>query len=51
VTAPRRGVTGRDALAAFDLAVAANWSWHSGRPVAGIPVPVEGGVVYKIEES
>jgi predicted dehydrogenase len=45
------GVTGRDALAAFDLAVAANWSWHSGRPVAVKPVPVEGGVVYKIEES
>ena len=31
-TTPR--VTGRDALAAFDLAVAADESWRSGRPVA-----------------
>jgi predicted dehydrogenase len=31
-TAPR--VTGRDALAAFELAVAADESWRTGRPVA-----------------
>jgi predicted dehydrogenase len=31
-TPPR--VTGRDALAAFDLAMAADESWRTGRPVA-----------------
>jgi hypothetical protein len=48
-TPPR--CTGRDALAAFDLAVAADRSWRSGRPVTVKPAPVEGGVVYEIEES
>jgi predicted dehydrogenase len=47
-TPPR--VTGTDALAAFDLAVAADRSWRSGRPIAVKPTPVEGGVVYEIEE-
>jgi predicted dehydrogenase len=48
-TAPR--CTGQDALAAFDLAVAADRSWRSGRPVTVKPTPVAGGVVYEIEES
>lgn len=48
-TPPR--CTGRDALAAFDLAVAADRSWRTGRPVAVKPSPVAGGVVYEIEES
>jgi myo-inositol 2-dehydrogenase/D-chiro-inositol 1-dehydrogenase len=48
-TPPR--CTGQDALAAFDLAVAADRSWRSGRPVAVKPTTVQGGVVYEIEES
>lgn len=52
-TPPR--CTGLDALAAFDLALAADRSWRSGRPVAVKPVPVAGGIVYhseaEIEES
>jgi predicted dehydrogenase len=48
-TPPR--CTGLDALAAFDLAVAADQSWRTGRPVAVKPTPVEGGIVYEIEES
>ncbi|MGD9573693.1 MAG: Gfo/Idh/MocA family oxidoreductase [Thermoleophilia bacterium] len=47
--------TGLDALAAFDLAVAADRSWRTGRPVAVKPVPVSSdpadGVVYEIEET
>jgi predicted dehydrogenase len=48
-TPPR--CTGLDALAAFDLAVAADRSWRSGRPVAVKSAHVEGGVMYEIEES
>src|SRR3954451_5554859 len=48
-TPPR--CTGQDALAAFDLAVAADRSWRSGRPVRVNPTPAEGGVVYEIEEE
>lgn len=48
-TPPR--VTGRDALAAFDLARAADRSWRAGRPVTVKPVPVPGGVTYEIEET
>lgn len=48
-TPPR--CTGLDALAAFDLAVAADRSWRTGRPVAVKPVPTGDGVVYEIEES
>lgn len=48
-TAPR--CTGQDALAAFDLAVAADRSWRSGRPVRVKPTSVEGGVVYEIKEE
>jgi predicted dehydrogenase len=48
-TPPR--CTGQDALAAFDLAVAADRSWRSGRPISVKPTQVEGGVVYEIEES
>ena len=48
-TPPR--CTGQDALAAFDLAVAADRSWRSGRPITVKPIQVEGGVVYEIEES
>lgn len=47
-TPPR--CTGLDALAAFDLAVAADRSWRTGRPVAVKPVPTGDGVVYDIEE-
>ncbi len=42
-TPPR--CTGLDALAAFDLAVAADRSWRSGRPVAMKSAPMEGGVM------
>lgn len=45
--APR--VTGTDALAAFDLARAADRSWRSGRPVAVKPERTADGVVYEIE--
>jgi myo-inositol 2-dehydrogenase/D-chiro-inositol 1-dehydrogenase len=48
-TPPR--CTGLDALAAFDLAVAADRSWRSGRPVAMKSAPMEGCVMYEIEES
>jgi myo-inositol 2-dehydrogenase/D-chiro-inositol 1-dehydrogenase len=47
-TPPR--CTGLDALAAFDLAVAADRSWRTGRPVAVKPVPTGDGVIYDIEE-
>ena len=48
-TPPR--CTGRDALAAFDLAVAADRSWRTGRPVGVKPVAAPGGFGYEIEES
>jgi hypothetical protein len=38
-TPPR--CTGQDALAAFDLAVAADRSWRSGRPLTAKPTPVQ----------
>jgi myo-inositol 2-dehydrogenase/D-chiro-inositol 1-dehydrogenase len=47
-TAPR--VTGLDALAAFDLAMAADVSWRTGRSVALTPRPTGTGVVYETEE-
>ncbi|WP_345459869.1 Gfo/Idh/MocA family oxidoreductase [Actinoallomurus oryzae] len=43
-TAP--AVTGLDALAAFDLATAADLSWRTGRPVPVVPERREDGVVY-----
>jgi inositol 2-dehydrogenase len=45
--APR--VSGLDALAAFDLARAAEQSWRSGRPIGVSPRPGEAGVVYEVE--
>jgi hypothetical protein len=39
-----------DALAAFDVAVAADRSWRRGAPAREVR-PVEGGVMYEIEES
>jgi predicted dehydrogenase len=44
-TAPR--VTGMDALAAFDLATAADESWRTGRPVGVKPTRTASGVVYE----
>jgi inositol 2-dehydrogenase len=44
--APR--VTGWDALAAFDLAVACEQSWRQRRPVAVAPRRTEKGVVYEM---
>jgi predicted dehydrogenase len=41
-------VTGRDALAAFDLASAAEASWRSGLPVSLRPVQDELGVSYEV---
>jgi predicted dehydrogenase len=43
-------VTGHDALAAFDLALAADRSWRTGRPVGTKPVRTADGVVYETEE-
>ncbi len=43
-------VTGHDALAAFDLALAADRSWRTGRPVAVTPVRTADGVVYETQE-
>jgi inositol 2-dehydrogenase len=43
-TAPT--VTGLDALAAFDLATAADLSWRTGRAVPVVPERRDGGVVY-----
>jgi inositol 2-dehydrogenase len=45
--APRVG--GLDALAAFDLARAAEQSWRSGRPIGLSPRPGDAGVVYEVE--
>jgi myo-inositol 2-dehydrogenase/D-chiro-inositol 1-dehydrogenase len=42
-------VSGLDALAAFDLARAAEQSWRSGRPIGVSPRPGEAGVVYEVE--
>jgi len=44
-------VTGWDALAAFDLARAADLSWRTGRTVPVTPQRTESGVVYQISES
>jgi myo-inositol 2-dehydrogenase / D-chiro-inositol 1-dehydrogenase len=46
-TAP--AVTGLDALAAFDLATAADLSWRTGRPVPVVPERRDGGVVYAFD--
>jgi myo-inositol 2-dehydrogenase/D-chiro-inositol 1-dehydrogenase len=46
-TAP--AVTGLDALAAFDLATAADLSWRGGRAVRVTPERRDGGVVYAFE--
>jgi inositol 2-dehydrogenase len=46
-TAP--AVTGLDALAAFDLATAADLSWRRGRAVRVTPERRDGGVVYAYE--
>jgi inositol 2-dehydrogenase len=46
-TAP--GATGLDALAAFDLATAADLSWRTGRAVPVVPERRDGGVVYAFE--
>jgi inositol 2-dehydrogenase len=46
-TAP--AVTGLDALAAFDLATAADLSWRTGRAVPVVPERRDGGVVYAFE--
>jgi predicted dehydrogenase len=46
--APR--VTGLDALAAFDLAMAADMSWRTGRSVALTPRRTGAGVVYETAE-
>jgi inositol 2-dehydrogenase len=40
-------VTGLDALAAFDLAVAADQAWRAGRPVEVTPTRTDDGVVYE----
>jgi inositol 2-dehydrogenase len=42
-------VTGLDALAAFDLATAADLSWRTGRAVALVPERRDGGVIYAFE--
>lgn len=41
-------VTGLDALAAFDLATAADLSWRTGRTVRVVPERRDGGVVYAV---
>ena len=46
-TAPE--VTGLDALAAFDLATAADLSWRTGRAVPVVPERRDGGVVYSFD--
>jgi inositol 2-dehydrogenase len=42
-------VTGLDALAAFDLATAADLSWRTGRTVPVVPERRDGGVVYAFD--
>jgi inositol 2-dehydrogenase len=42
-------VTGLDALAAFDLATAADLAWRSGRAVPVVPERTDGGVVYSFD--
>jgi myo-inositol 2-dehydrogenase/D-chiro-inositol 1-dehydrogenase len=44
-------VTAHDALAAFDLAQAADRSWRRGRPVAVEPQRTSAGVIYKVEDE
>jgi inositol 2-dehydrogenase len=41
-------VTGLDALAAFDLAVAADRAWRSGRPVGVRPTRSDDGILYEV---
>jgi inositol 2-dehydrogenase len=45
-TAPR--VSGWDALAAFDLALACDQAWRAGRPVAVRPRRTDDGVLYEV---
>jgi len=44
-------VTGWDALAAFDLARAADLSWRTGRTVAVEPERTASGVVYRVPDG
>ena len=44
-------VTAYDALAAFDLAQAADRSWRCGRPVAVEPQRTPAGVIYKVGDG
>ena len=44
-------VTASDALAAFDLAQAADRSWRRGRPVAVEPQRTPAGVIYKVGDG
>jgi myo-inositol 2-dehydrogenase/D-chiro-inositol 1-dehydrogenase len=44
-------VTAYDALAAFDLARAADRSWRCGRPVPVEPQRTPAGVIYKVEDG
>jgi myo-inositol 2-dehydrogenase/D-chiro-inositol 1-dehydrogenase len=44
-------VTGWDALAAFDLARAADLSWRTGRTVPVMPQRTPSGVVYRVPDS
>jgi myo-inositol 2-dehydrogenase/D-chiro-inositol 1-dehydrogenase len=44
-------VTAYDALAAFDLAQAADRSWRRGRPVKVEPVRTPAGVIYQAEDA
>jgi myo-inositol 2-dehydrogenase/D-chiro-inositol 1-dehydrogenase len=44
-------VTGWDALAAFDLARAADLSWRSGRTVPVEPQRTPSGVVYRVPDG
>lgn len=41
-------VTGLDALAAYDLAIAADQAWRSGRPVSVTPTHTDDGVRYQV---
>jgi inositol 2-dehydrogenase len=44
-------VTGLDALAAFDLASAADRAWRAGRPVRVRPERTDGGVRYQVDSE
>jgi inositol 2-dehydrogenase len=43
--------TGTDALAAFDLAAAADQAWRTGRPVSMKPQATDDGVVYEFDRE